>query len=69
MFPALFSDIQGISVCPGREMIANKNGGYLSSSNYPLNYGNSLNCMFTLLVPAGKKTHIDFVEMKIECMY
>ena len=69
IFFPLSLDIHGISVCPGREFIGNKNGGYISSSNYPLNYGSNLNCMFTLLVPSGKKTHIDFVELKIECMY
>jgi hypothetical protein len=63
------ADIQGESVCPGREFIANKDGGYISSPNYPLNYGNNLNCLFTLIVPAGKKTHVEFVEMKTECMY
>ena len=62
-------DIQGQRVCPGRAFIANKDGGYISSPSYPLNYRNNLNCMFTLIVPAGKKTHIEFVEMKIECKY
>jgi hypothetical protein len=62
-------DIQRTSVCPGREFIGNKDGGYISSPNYPLNYGNHVNCMFTLIVPAGKKTTIEFVEMKVECKY
>ncbi|XP_028395052.1 tolloid-like protein 1 isoform X2 [Dendronephthya gigantea] len=60
------TNIQGTNVCPGRQFIGNENGGYISSPNYPLNYRNNINCMFTLLVPAGKKTHINFVEMKIQ---
>lgn len=60
------ANIQRTSVCPGREFIGNKDGGYISSPNYPLNYGNHVNCMFTLIVPAGKKTTIEFVEMKVE---
>lgn len=63
------ADIRGSSVCPGRALIANKDGGYISSPNYPLNYGNTINCVFTLIVPARKKTHIEFEEMKIECKY
>ena len=60
------TNIQGESVCPGRRFVANNDGGYISSPNYPLNYGNNVNCLFTLNIPAGKKTHVEFVEMKIE---
>ena len=67
MWFSFLPDIQGVSVCPGREFIGNKDGGYINSPNYPLNYGNNMNCMFTLVVPTGKKTHIEFLEMKIEC--
>ncbi|XP_046844772.1 complement C1s-A subcomponent-like [Xenia sp. Carnegie-2017] len=60
------SNIRGESVCPGREFTTNKEGGYVMSPNYPLNYGNNINCIFSLLVPQGKKTHIEFEEMNIE---
>lgn len=62
-------DIKATSVCPTRQFLATTQGGHLSSPNYPSNYENNLNCKFTLLVPDGKKTHIEFIELKIECKF
>lgn len=59
-------NIKATSVCPTRQFLATTQGGHLSSPNYPSNYENNLNCKFTLLVPDGKKTHIEFIELKIE---
>lgn len=54
----MLSDIDATSVCPGQEFNPKPEGGYLRSPKF----GNNNNCKFTLRVPPGKKTHVEFLD-------